>query len=106
MHQMVLRPIEGFDIEHMDGCGLINLISNLRYATRSQNMHNGGKHKNNTSGYRGVKWCSYTNKWRAQIMIAYKLIDLGRHENKLDAVKAYNEASKKYCGEFGYQNLL
>jgi hypothetical protein len=46
-----------------------------------------------TSGYRGVSWHSQTCKWKAQIKVNGRDINLGRHKEEADAAKAYDRAA-------------
>ncbi len=52
-------------------------ISNLRYATNSENGMNKSKHSNNTYGTPGVSFVKTRNKWRAEINKDGKQINLG-----------------------------
>lgn len=81
-----------------------NRKENLRLATVSQNAMNIGLKTNNTSGYTGVSWDKSKNKWKAQIGINNKMINLGRFSNLEDAIYARQEAEKKYFGEWSYIN--
>lgn len=101
MHRLVMNAQEGDEVDHINLDKLDNRKLNLRFCTRSGNMQNSKKHKNNTSGHKGVYWNKYAKKWRAQIVLNYKLIYLGYFKNIEDAVDAYAKASKKYHKEFG-----
>jgi len=92
------------EIDHINGDKLDNRRENLRSATRSQNMMNSGKPKNNTSGHKGVSW--HRNKWEARIIINGKKKHLGCFEDKEEAAKAYKEAAEKYFGEFATNNVI
>jgi hypothetical protein len=87
-------------LDHIDGNPLNNAIANLREATDSQNQHNQGKRRNNTSGYKGVYRPHYSDKWRAQIYINGKGIALGSFDTPEDAATAYSVAAKRYHGDF------
>jgi len=73
-------------VDHEDGNGLNNKISNLRLATLSQNQDNRKKNKNNTSGITGVLWIKLSKKWRAEIYKDCSRIYLGLFGNKDEAV--------------------
>src|SRR5438132_455168 len=54
MQHLILSTIEGFEVDHIDGDGTNNQDDNLRYVTRTQQMHNRCRNRNNTSGVAGV----------------------------------------------------
>ena len=61
LHRIIFMMHHGYlpkYIDHIDGNPANNRIENLRPATSSQNNLNRGKHKRNTSGYKGVTWVS------------------------------------------------
>ena len=91
-------------VDHKDRNGLNNQKSNLRFCTGSQNKANQTKNKNNKSGFKGVSWSARDKNWKAYIGFQYKTIALGLFENKIDAAIAYDEAAKKYFGEFALLN--
>ena len=91
-------------IDHKDNDGLNNKKSNLRKCTNSENVINRKIQSNNTSGYKGVSLIKKSNKWNAYIKTKNKRIHLGNYESKIDAAKAYNQASIKYHGEFAQLN--
>jgi len=102
-----IDPLEK-NIDHRDGNGLNNKITNLRLATASSNGHNRSLSKNNTSGKSGVSWMSFrkygTGRWIARITFNNECIYLGSYVNKKDAIQVRNEAEKKYYGEFRRQD--
>lgn len=108
MHRFLMKANENILIDHKNGDGLDNRRQNLREATRSQNQCNATSmiRKNNRSGYRGVtKHPKGINKpWRATIIVNWKQISLGYFKTKEDAAIAYNDAAKKYHGEFARLN--
>lgn len=55
---------------------------------------------NNTSGITGVSWDSSRNKWVAQIRFKNNCYNLGRYENKEDAIKARKDAEEKFHKKF------
>lgn len=102
MHWIVLDvPIPShIEVDHIDGDGLNNQLSNLRLATRQENSRNMRKPESNTSGVKGVVWHKKGKKWQAQIKTNGKNIYLGLFTSKEDAYKAYCEACVKHHGEF------
>ena len=103
MHRVINNTPDGVDTDHVDGNSLHNWRSNLRNATVSQNQHNKTKQRNNTSGYKGVSW-NY-NGWEAKIHVNGKTIHMGRFNTPEEAAIAYDEAAKKYHGEFANLNF-
>ena len=80
-----------------------NRKCNLRLVTRAQNRMNTPLQTNNTSGHVGVYWVQHIQKWRAMIGFDRKHINLGYYEKYEDAVRAREEAEKKYQGEYSYK---
>lgn len=56
------------ELDHINGDGTDNRISNLRPATRGQNNQHRTKFKNNSSGEPNVSWDSKANAWRVSVM--------------------------------------
>lgn len=105
MHRTIISAKLGEHVDHKDGNGLNNQKGNLRICTRSQNMHNMRPHRDNGTGYKGV--CRHkSGLWGARICINRKIISLKYYKTPRDAAIAYNEAAKKYCGEFALLNDL
>lgn len=88
------------DIDHINENKSDNRIANIRIASRSENMFNRGKNKNNTSGIKGVTFCKATRRWRAQITIDRKSVNIGRFKTKEEAASAYMEKAQQFRGEF------
>ena len=91
-------------VDHIDNNDTTNNnISNLRWATNSQNNMNRGVSKNNTSGYKGIYFHKKSNKWVARIKMNGNYIQLGYYENVDDAIKARLEAVIQHHGEYANQ---
>lgn len=73
---------------------------NLRLATRRQNMGNRPRNRNNTSGLKGVYWCSQAQRWRATISINGRPRVLGNFRDKEAAGAAYQRAAAEVFGDF------
>jgi hypothetical protein len=106
MHRVILSAPKGIRVDHKDGNGLNNVPPNIRLAPNGGNEQNRGKLSTNTSGFKGVHWCNFTNRWRSQIWLADKKIELGRFDDIADAARAYNAAAIKYHGEFAHLNVI
>lgn len=100
LHREILNARPGELVDHKDGDGLNCQRSNIRIATRGQNMANTGPSRANTSGVRGVYRERETGKWVARIKVNGKKHCLGRFEQIEDAAKAYDEAARHHFGEF------
>lgn len=96
MHRMILTPPKGLYVDHINRDKMDNRRDNLRIVTNSQNMHNIGIPKSNTSGYKGVTYSNRDRRWIAQVRINYKNNVLGRFKDKKDAImarEAWNNAN-------------
>jgi hypothetical protein len=102
MHREIIKPPAGMGVDHINGNPLDNRRENLRVCEQSQNTANRGLNKKNSSGMIGVH--KSHGKWRACIKVNYQNINLGHFDNLEDAVKARDEAAKKYRGEFARLN--
>jgi hypothetical protein len=105
MHREIMGVTDPFIfIDHRDNNGLNNQDENLRECTNAENQRKRGKAYNNKSGYKGVSFDKKKYRYRAQIRHGGDPVFLGHFENPKDAALAYNEAAKKYHGEFAYLN--
>ena len=107
MHSYLLSKKEGYVRDHKDGNGLNNQKDNLRYATSSQNQFNRKKQNRPTSSkYKGVNFNKSNKNWYVRIAINGKRICLGAFINETNAALAYNEAARKYHGEYAKLNII
>ena len=106
MHRFILKPSNGFEVDHINHNGLDNQRSNIRIVTSRQNQMNSLIRKDNNSGCKGVSWYKSQNKWRACIMLKGKQKFLGYYSTIKEAATAYNQASVTYYGNFGFRNDL
>lgn len=91
-------------VDHKDLNKLNDRIENLRAATRSQNGTNKKSAKGSSSKYLGVTKSKYG--YRVYILSNKVSFYLGCFKNEDDAGNAYNEAAKKYHGEFANLNEI
>lgn len=92
-------------IDHRDTNPGNNRWKNLREATNLQNSQNRGKHKNNTSGYKGVNWHKRSKKWIARGRENGIRKNLGSFDTPEKASEAYECFSRLAHAEFYYQPL-
>lgn len=84
------------ELDHADGVRSNNAITNLRQATRSENVHNRkGANKNNKSGFFGVSWDKQKGRWVAQIKLGRKSFRLGFFDSPEVAHAAYLSAKSR-----------
>jgi hypothetical protein len=95
MHRLLNKTEQGMITDHINGDKLDNRKSNLRTVSDVWNMHNRGKNKNNTSGYKGVTFDQFRNRWKASLKFNGKTWQK-RYVNKEDAINAVIEKRKEY----------
>lgn len=92
MHRVILSPPAGKVIDHADGNGLNNTHDNIRICVQAENTKNVRRHRDNTSGYKGVeKTNPIGDKWSARICVNGKRIYLGSFKSKEEASAAYHK---------------
>lgn len=106
LHRAIMNACEGEEVDHINGNRFDNRKSNLRICTHKENTRNNTIPSNNTSGYKGVSWDKFRDKWKAYIIFDKRMIHLGRFESKTEAAKAYNRAAIKHFGEFAKLNEI
>jgi hypothetical protein len=102
MHRFILDPPEDREVDHINHNRLDNQKFNLRVCTKEENQYNAVLRKDNKSGYKGVYLKG--DKWYTSIVYAGKQIYLGRFLTAKEGALAYNEAAKKYYGNFAKLN--
>jgi hypothetical protein len=88
------------DVDHMDNNRTNNCLSNLRWATRTENLRNSQIRSTNTSGFKGISFHKLTKKWRSSITIDGILIELGLYETIEEATLARQSKANEVFGIF------
>ncbi len=99
-HRLAWLYIHGslpkLQIDHIDGDGLNNRISNLRDVTSRENRRNGRLRSDNKSGTVGVHFDKARCKWHAQIKTGSGNKFLGQFDCIEDAISARKKGEIKY----------
>jgi len=103
MHQQIMRRSY---IDHINGNRLDNRRSNLRHATRQQNMWNRAKQNRPTASiYKGVAWDNERKMWMTRITCKGRSTTIGRFKNERHAGMAYDIWAKDLFGTFARTNF-
>jgi len=96
VHRLIWMYVHGvwpsIEVDHWNRRKADNWLSNLRLATHSENQHNIGIRRNNSSGFTGVKQSSSAGKWCARITLDGREISLGTYDTPELASDAYQAA--------------
>ena len=106
MHRLIMNPEKGMIIDHLDRCGLNNQKNNLRICTKCENSRNRGLNLNNKTGFKGVYYIKFLNKYRVQIQSNKIKYHLGYFIDIKEAINTYNEAAIKFHKEFANLNKI
>ena len=84
-------------VDHKNNDKKNNHISNLRFATYSENQQNSKLSSRNTSNVKGISFNKRAKKWHAQIMIDGIKIHIGLFANLEDAkIARINRANQAF----------
>jgi len=104
MHRHLLGALPGRIVDHIDGDGLNNQRSNLRFASTAENARNTAGHEIRASRYKGVSLIVSRGVWTARIMTDGKRLTLGRFRHQEEAALAYDAAARQHHGSFARCN--
>jgi len=103
MQHLILKPKPPLVVDHIDGNGLNNSRTNLRYSTKSQDQYNRpGWIRRNT--FKGIFKARY-RKWECRISVAGEQFYLWTGRPKIHVARLYDYYARKYQGKFAYTNF-
>lgn len=105
MHRFIMNADDGQMVDHINGNGLDNRKSNLRFCCNQENAAN-RKKAHGTSKYKGVNWHKAAKSWVAQATLNDKKIHLGYYKTEEEAALAYNKGAVIVFGEFARLNVI
>lgn len=100
-HRELLQPPAGMVVDHINGNGLDNRLSNLRVCTTHQNSFNQATRR--SFGYHGV--FPWRRKFKAQIAHLGVAHYLGLFETREEAARAWDVKAIELRGEFAQLNF-
>ncbi len=100
LQNAILRPRPGFTVDHLDGDGLNNRRSNLRFCTQADNNRNRSKFSSGTSRFIGVNWNNARQKFQSRIRVNGKDVHLGWFLDEDLAARHYDFAAIQCVGPF------
>lgn len=95
-------------VDHINKQKRNNNVSNLRFATHSENAQNvsARRSKKLSSIYKGVAHHKASNKFIAYINLNGIRYNLGYYRNEIDAGKAYNTKALELFGQYANLNII
>jgi hypothetical protein len=91
------------DVDHINRIRCDDRLTNLREATRAQNVANRGKQLGGYSKYMGVS--RKRSRWEARIACEGKQIRLGIYATEEEAARTYDDAAQRIHGRFAVLNF-
>lgn len=102
MHRLIMK-LSKRHVDHINGDGLDNRRSNLRFCTQSQNAAN-ARNKKRKAPYRGVTKTKY-GRYHARATIDGRREHLGVFDCPKEAARAYDKRVKERWGKFATTNF-
>ena len=95
----LVRPTGAGDVDHIDRVRANNNLSNLRYATRSQNIANTERARGREGLGRGLKRAP-NGRFQVQIQVNGRTEYLGTHDTEREAELVYARRAQQVWGQF------
>lgn len=103
-HRVIWAIVHGAwpagEIDHINNNPSDNRLANLRHVTRSQNQMNARKHKDGTTGFKGVTYRKDTGSFMARIWVRNECRHLGSYPTAEAAYAAYYDAAQVLHGSY------
>ena len=106
LHNQLMKPPKGFEVDHINLDKLDNRRMNLRIVTKAQNQQNRASFLGSSSKFRGVTFHKGTGEWQAQIRKDGVIKYLGLYVTQEEAALIYNQKSIELFGEYGRLNQV
>jgi hypothetical protein len=106
MHRLLTNAPIDLHVDHINFSGTDNRKTNLRLCTNAQNHQHQMKPHRGINPYKGISWHKSSELWRAYIVVNRKQYHLGYFTTPEEAAIAYNQAAKRYFGEFAVLNEI
>ncbi len=103
LHREIMRPPEGYEIDHINGNKLDNRRSNLRICKRRDNLRNRSPFSA-SSNYKGVEKGKGAS-WRAVLTYDGIFIYTKSFDTEVEAAKTYDKLASKLYGQFAKLNF-
>ena len=104
MHRFITQAPAGMCVDHINGDSLDNRRANLRICTNQQNVQS-QRPRVRSSRFKGVAWAKKKGRWVAAITKDRKCHFLGHYINEEEAARAYDNAARRFFGEFAKTNF-
>jgi len=104
MHDEIMHPPDGQEVDHKDSDPLNNQKDNLRNCLHEENGKNRRRNSASTTGFKGVTYSKKKRLYEARITIDYECLFLGYFDTAREAADAYDLASQEFHGHFGRPN--
>lgn len=96
LHHLIVGREKGLIVDHINRNRLDNRKENLRIATYSENIINGGLRCDNTSGVKGVSWAKHRKTWHVRLVKDKKCMYNGWFIDKEEAIAKRKELEKQF----------
>lgn len=104
LHRFVTNAGKYHMVDHIDRNKRNNTRKNLRLVTATENMHNRGNNKNNTTGTRGLTYDKNTGYYQARMSYYGKTVFNKASKNKDALVEEFEKFKKEFYESVGLAN--